>query len=153
MLMKDIDSAYNSKFCEYCNRYKDRIRVTRLIYARGRKLRYVTTCWECLDQPEFYGRNNGEPGRIYTVDQYAEVYSSIEQVVREVGKPIALVEAVKIAASRDPKVRAFYDVDVQISEEDPGLWELIYHVVANSSMCGIVPLVTYPNLIVHYKND
>lgn len=80
-----------------------------------------------------YGYTKGPKGRrVHTSDQESEVYHSIEQVVKEVGKPIPLVEAVKIVATRDQKVRDFYDVDNELSEDDEGLWELIYQILDHS---------------------
>ena len=65
-----------------------------------------------------------------TVDEQREVYDSIKQVIKDVGRPIALIDAIRIAASKDPKVRDYFGFDDTLSEEDRCLWSLIYEIVS-----------------------
>jgi hypothetical protein len=104
-----------------------------------------------LNQSEFYRYSEDErKGRLYTADQYAEAYLSIQRVIREYGMPIPLVQAVKLAAERDSKVKEFYDVDEYTSEDDPSLWELIYQIVGDGPPYegGLVPVEIEPKLVV-----
>jgi hypothetical protein len=82
----------------------------------------------------------------------SKVYDSIKQAIKDAGSPIALVDAIKIAASKDPKVRDYFAVDDSLSEEDRCLWRLIYELVSqgpNSRRISVVQLE--PLLIVSYS--
>lgn len=74
---------------------------------------------ECFHDAEFYGGNDS--ASIYTIDEEGEVYDAI----KDAGRPIALVDAIKIAATKNVKVRDFFVVDEDLSGDDPWLWRLI----------------------------
>jgi hypothetical protein len=151
MLMKDLDSAYSSKICEFCDRYKRGTFPVELFYCRGRKKRWVTTCHDCASDSEF--RENGLA--LVTVDEQGQVYDSIKQTIKDAGRPITLVDAIKIAASRDAKVRNYFGVDDALSEEeDKCLWSLIYEIVSEGpNSRRIQALSVEPILIVSCSQE
>ena len=145
MLTKDLDAAYRSRVCEYCNRYNSSILPIEIFYRRGRKKRWVTSCHDCAGQPEF----NSDGRRLVTVDQHGVVYNSIAQTIKDAGRPIALVDAVKIAATKDPKVRDYFDVDDTLSEKDRCLWRLIYEIISQKQNSRSIKVIQMePRLIV-----
>jgi hypothetical protein len=77
-------------------------------------------------QPNF----NSGGRKLITVDEQDAVYDAIAQVIKDAGRPITFVEAVKIAASKDSRVRDYFGVDDTLSEEDRCLWRLIYEIVS-----------------------
>ncbi|MEP0826095.1 MAG: hypothetical protein HRF40_11475, partial [Nitrososphaera sp.] len=106
MLIRDLDAAYRSKICEYCGRYNQNTFPIELFYCRGRKKRWVTACSECAADPAF----QEDSRRLVTVDEQGQVYDLIKQI-EDVGRPIALIDAIKIAALEYPKVRHYFGVD------------------------------------------
>ncbi|MEP0825400.1 MAG: hypothetical protein HRF40_07935 [Nitrososphaera sp.] len=145
MLTKDLATAYSSRVCEYCNCYTSSIVPIEVFYARGRKKRWVTSCHNCAGEPEF----SCDGRRLVTVDEQGAVYNSIAQAIKDAGRPIALVDAIKIAASKDPRVRDYCDVDNTLSEEDKCLWRLIYEIVSQGpNSRRIKPIQIQPTLIV-----
>jgi hypothetical protein len=126
MLMKDLDAAYASNVCDYCGRYNQCTILIELFYCRCRKKRWVTTCHKCAGDPAFCE----EKLALVTVDEQGQVYDSIAQVIKDAGGPIALIDTIKIAALKDPKVRIYFGVDDTLSEEDRCLRGFIYEIVS-----------------------
>jgi hypothetical protein len=145
-----------SRYFIYAQKGESKSQRGKLSYGRGRKKRWVTTCHDCSQDPEFE-RDDNYFG-IVTVEQQAEVYDSIEQVIREAGTPIALVDAVKFAASKDLKVRNYLDIDVNDddghSEDNRSLWGLIHEILSEGpNSRGIRMVKKDPILIVSCNHD
>lgn len=130
-----------SKLCHYCHRY-DRGRDKQplkfgppsLIYFdRGRSKRWVHTCWDCANaKKQFCGPTPHT--RVSNIFQKIEAWHAVfDVIVKQYGDPIALVEATKIAASRNEIAKNYFGVKDKFSEErcNETFLELIYYLLTH----------------------
>ena len=154
VLDNPTDDVYdNSKPCQYCGRYQracDNLMFghhTLVYFDRGRARHWVRTCRDCANAKQQF-RGPAPHTKIPTLYKKMEAWYAVFDVVIEQqqqsnNKPIALVEATKIAASRNETAKDYFGVSGKFSEYKCGetFLELIHYFVT----CGLYLL--YP------KND
>ena len=151
VLENPTDNVYdNSKPCQYCGRCQwacDNLMFgphTLVYFDRGRKRHWVRTCRDCANaKQQFRGPAPAPHTKIPSLSQKIKSWYAVFDVVIEQqgsNKPIALVEATKIAASRNETAKEYFGVSDRFSEYNCGetFLELIHYFVTYG------PYLLYP---------
>ena len=143
------DDVYdNTKPCQYCSRCQwdcDNLMFgphTLVYFDRGRKRHWVRTCRDCANAKQQF-RGPAPHTKIPSLSQKIKSwYAVFDVVIKQQGsnKPIALVEATKIAASRNETAKEYFGVSDKFSEYNCGetFLELIHYFVTYG------PYLLYP---------
>jgi hypothetical protein len=106
-----------------------------MYFDRGRSRRWIPTCRNCAYAKQQF-RGPSPHTKIPTGFQKIKAWYAIFDVVIEQhhGNPIALVEATKIAASRNETAKDYFDVKDKFSKEKCGetFLELIHYLITHS---------------------
>ena len=155
VLDNPTDDVYdNSKPCQYCGRYQwacDNSMFgphTLVYFDRGRARHWVRTCRDCANanaKQQFSGPapHTKIPTQCQKTEAWHAVFNVIIEQQQGSNKPIALVEATKIAASRNETVKDYFGVSNNFSEYkcSETFLELIHY------------FVTYGLYLLYLKND